>query len=93
MTLKHSNQLVANNMEVYTNINDYPINEVQDNLFTLRADLCLNFDQGAFIFVPKCIHQSGILYHDTLFNDYNHLAHGFMLARFGWAVIRLQCVA
>src|ERR1700730_12716909 len=86
-------------MEVYTDIDDYPINEDQHNLFTLRADLHLNIDQGAFVFVPKSgqlrihflkrVRQSGILYHDTLFNDYDRLARGFMLARFGWAVIRL----
>ena len=85
-------------MHVYADVDDYPLNEDQYNLFTLRVDLRLNFDQGAFVFIPKSgqlrIHflkrvcQSGILYHDT-FNDHNRLARGFMLARFGWAVIRL----
>ena len=97
--LKHSIQLINNDLHVYADVNDYPLNKDQYNLFTLRADLHLNFDQGAFVFVPKSgqlqIHflkhvcQSGILYHDTLFNDHNRLARGFMLARFGWAVIRL----
>lgn len=59
----------------------------------------MNFNRGAFVFVPKSgqmrihflnrVRQSGILYHDTLFNDHNRLACGFMLARFGWAVIKL----
>jgi hypothetical protein len=80
-------------------MNVYANNEDQYNLFTLRADLRLNFNQGAFVFVPKSgqlripflkrVRQSGILYHDTLFNDNNRLARGFMLAHFGWAVIKL----
>jgi hypothetical protein len=84
MTLKRSNQLVDNNMEVYTDIDDYPINEDQYNLFTLRADLHLNFNQGAFVFVPKSgqlrihflkrVRQSGIFYHDTLFNHHDRLS-------------------
>ena len=74
-------------MHVYTDVDDYPLNEDQYNLFTLRADLRLNFDQGAFVFVPKSgqlrIHlkrvcQSGILYHNTLFNDHNRLACGLV---------------
>jgi hypothetical protein len=99
MTLKCSNQLVDNDMEVYADIEDYHINQDQYNLFTLRADLHLNFDQGAFVFIPKSgqqrihflkrVRQSGVLYHDTLFNDHDRLARGFMLAHFGWAVIRL----
>jgi hypothetical protein len=28
------------------------------------------------------------LYHDTLFDDHNRLARGFILAGFGWAVIK-----
>jgi hypothetical protein len=99
MMLKCSYQLINNNMEIYANIHDYPLNEDKYNLFTLRADLRLAFDQGAFVFVPKSsqlrIHflkgvcQSGILFHDTAFDDHNCLARGFMLARFGWAVIKL----
>ena len=53
MTLKRSNQLLDNHMDVYANNEDYPLNEDQYNLFTLRADLRLNFNQGAFVFVPK----------------------------------------
>jgi hypothetical protein len=86
-------------MEIYANLHDYPLNEDKNNLFTLRADLRLAFDRGAFVFVPKSgqlrIHflkrarQSGILFHDTVFDDHNRLSRGFMLARFGWAVIKL----
>jgi hypothetical protein len=99
MTLKRSNQLLDNHMDVYADMDDYSLNEDQYNLFTLRADLHLIFNQGAFVFVPKSgqlrvhflkrVRQSGILYHDTLFNHHDRLSRGFLLARFGWAVIRL----
>jgi len=99
MVLKHTNQLIDNNMEIYAEIEDPPVNEDKYNLFALRADLHLIFDRSAFIFIPKSgqlrvhfltrVAESGILYHDTLFNDHNRLARAFMLARFGWAVIQL----
>ena len=86
-------------MDIYAEIEDPPVTEDKYNLFTLRADLRLIFDRSAFVFVPKSgqlrVHfltraaESGILYHDTLFNDHNRLARAFMLARFGWAVIQL----
>lgn len=97
--LKRTNQLIDNRMEVYAELEDPPINEDKRNLFALRADLHLIFDRSAFVFVPKsgqlrihfltCIAESGILYHDTLFNDHNRLARAFILGRFGWAVIQL----
>lgn len=99
MMLKHTNQLIDNNMEIYAEIEDLPVNEDKYNLFALRADLHLIFDRSAFVFIPKSgqlrvhfltrVAESGILYHDTLFNDHNRLARAFMLARFGWAVIQL----
>ena len=53
MTLKRSNQLLDNHMDVYADIIAYPLNEDRYNLFTLRADLHLKFNQGAFVFVPQ----------------------------------------
>lgn len=65
----------------------------------MKADLRLAFDLGAFVFVPKSgqlrihflkrVRQSGVLFHDTVGDDHNPLARRFMLARFGWAVIKL----
>jgi hypothetical protein len=99
MTLKRTNQLIDNQMEIYAEIENPPVNEDKFNLLTLRADLHLIFNRSAFVFVPKSgqlrVHfltraaESGILYHDTPFNDHNRLARAFMLARFGWAVIQL----
>ena len=101
MTPNHANQLIDNEMEMYAEIEDYPVSEDKYNLLAMRADLHhdLIFDRSAFVFVPKSgqlrVHfltratESGILYHDTLFNDHNRLARAFILARFGWAIIQL----
>jgi hypothetical protein len=99
MILNHANELIDNEMDIYAAVQHPPINEDKYNLLTLRADLHLSFARSAFVFVPKsgqlrvhflkCVAESGILYHDTLFNDHNRLGRAFVLARFGWAVIQL----
>jgi hypothetical protein len=82
-------------------IDDDTVNEDKYNLLTLKVDLHLIFDRSTSVFVPKSgqlrlhfsrrVATSGILYHDTLFNDHNCLGRAFVLARFGYPVSQTLC--
>ena len=70
------------------------------NLFALRYDLHLGqFDQQAFVFVPKCgrlvVHfirhseESAHYFHNTIFDHENTLSHDLLYARFAWSLIKI----
>ena len=50
MTLKRSNQLLDNHMDVYADMDDYSLNEDQYNLFTLRAESPFDLQSGRLRF-------------------------------------------